>query len=125
MVLTLVLTVVSLVTAPLTGVEEPEVSSAWLIGWYAITYTLHAAVISILLAVSVWRRMKLAVAIFLIYFGVTVFLTQIEAVLFLEMLTDHMTVGDVYRLSLQGLFVALIFAVAAAWLAQKKEAQVK
>lgn len=83
---------------------------------------IQAAFMALLLWVahrSAWRGWKLAGTVFLVYFGVSVFLTQIESLVFLEQLVNILPAGVLPVLILEGTITAAIMSLLVVWVAGK------
>ncbi len=76
----------------------------------ALACLLHAGILSHLIVRSKWHGWPLMVAVFIIYYGIMTFLSQIETVVFLEYLTDVVAAEDLPALFAQGAIVAGIFS---------------
>ena len=87
--------------------------------WTLLVGILQAAVIGYVLVRSVWHGWKLIAALFVIYAGITVFQTQIEAILFLQYLTTHITAEAMPALIANGIIASAIIALAAVFVFDK------
>lgn len=71
---------------------------------------LDAMVLSYPIVRSRWTGWRLVATIFLVFYGVMTFLSQIETVVFLQYLEDIMPVEETPRLFLNGAIVAALFS---------------
>ena len=71
---------------------------------------LHAIVLSLPIVRSRWFGWRLAIAIFLVYFGIGTFLAQIETIAFLEHLVEIVPAELIPKFFLQGALVAMLFS---------------
>ncbi|NLJ85692.1 MAG: hypothetical protein GX322_04575 [Firmicutes bacterium] len=93
------------------GVEAESTASGSLFTFIACL--LHAGILSHLIVRSSWHGWRLIAAIFVIYYGIMTFLSQIETVVFLEHLTDIVRAEDLPALFAQGAIVAGVFSLVA------------
>lgn len=73
----------------------------------------QTAVMSYPIIYSKWSGWKLVLAIFLIFFGVTTFLTQIETIVFLKYLVNIVPAEEIPKFFVQGFMVAALFSISA------------
>lgn len=59
---------------------------------------------------SKWTGWRLVIAIFIVYFGISTFLTQIETLVFLDYLVDVVPTDKIPRFFMQGAIVAALFS---------------
>ncbi len=78
-----------------------------------IVCAFQSAVISYLIIRSRWASWRLIVTIFLIFYGVTTFQSQIEAVVFLHYLVNIMPEELIPKLLIQGAITAALFSPSA------------
>lgn len=105
------------------GESPPGESQLTVALWTLVVCLLHAGVLSHLIVRSRWQGWQLTVTVFLIYYGIMTFLSQIETVVFLKYLTDIVDAKDLPALFGQGLIVAGVFSPAAVALHGKFKAQ--
>lgn len=84
--------------------------------WSLVLGVLQAAVLSYVIVHSSWHGWKLIAAMFGIYWGITVFQTQIESVVFLQYLTDVIPADQMPRLIANGTITAALVAPLAVWI---------
>ncbi len=73
-------------------------------------YALDALVLGYLILRSRWTGWRLVVTVFVVFYGVTTFLTQIETLVFLKYLVNIVPAEMISRLFIQGAITAAIFA---------------
>jgi hypothetical protein len=73
----------------------------------------QTAVMSYPIIRSKWSGLKLILAIFLIFFGVVTFLTQIETIVFLRYLVDIVPEEEIPKFFIQGFVIAVLFSISA------------
>lgn len=108
-VLALLLFATQAVTSVLLGVATPSGKSPAL-GPLFVSYLAQAGVLSHFVLRSPWRGWKLYTAVFLLFFGITTALTQVETLVFLRRLVGIVPEGMVSLLFLQGLLTSSIFS---------------
>jgi hypothetical protein len=87
--------------------------------WALLVGILQAAVIGYVLVRAVWHGWKLIVALFVVYAGITVFQTQIEAIVFLQYFVNIIPVDAMPALIINGVMAAAIIALAAVFIFDK------
>lgn len=87
--------------------------------WLLLMGLLQAAVLGYVLVRSAWRGWKLMGAFFVVYAGITVFQTQIEAIVFLQYFEDIIPAAAMPGLIINGIIAAGIIATAAVFLFDK------
>jgi hypothetical protein len=87
--------------------------------WLLLMGFLQAAVLGYLLVRSTWRGWKLIAALFLVYAGITVFQTQIEAIVFLQYFQDIIPSSAMPALIINGIIAAALIALAAVFVFAK------
>ena len=99
--------------------EQPssEEAGATLAALFVVSL-INAAVWSYVILRSRWTGWKLILAIFLVFYGVSTFMPQIETAYFITRLPP----GMLPRLFLAGLILAAVFAPAAVWILGKAQA---
>jgi len=75
-----------------------------------IVCALETIVLSYLIIRSRWTGWRLVVTIFLVFYGVKTFLSQIETVVFLQYLVDIVPVEMIPKLFMQGAIIAALFS---------------
>ena len=78
-----------------------------------IVCTFQSAVISYLIIHSRWTSWRLIVTIFLVFYGITTFQSQIEAVVFLHYLVNIIPEEIIPKLFIQGAITAALFSPSA------------
>jgi hypothetical protein len=78
--------------------------------WLFAVCLMSSIVVSYPVIRSKWNGWQLVLAIFIIFYGVTTFQSQIETVVFLQYLVDIIPVGIVPRLFVQGIIVSALFS---------------
>ena len=96
----------------LVGLGAPSQSSTAVI-WLFAASILNSAVVSYPIIRSRWHGWRLVLAVFLIFYGITTFLSQIETVVFLQYLVNVIPAEIIPKLFVQGLIVSAIFSVSA------------
>lgn len=96
---------------------SPEEAGATLAALFVVSL-INAAVWSYVILRSRWTGWKLILAIFLVFYGVSTFMPQIETAYFITRLPP----GMLPRLFLAGLILAAVFAPAAVWILGKAKA---
>lgn len=76
----------------------------WLMGF------LQAAVLGYPIVRTNWSGWRLIGTVFLVYFGIATFMTQIETVVFLQYLVDIVPAEDTFKLFFNGAVIAAILA---------------
>ncbi len=74
---------------------------------------LQSAVMSYPITRSKWDGWRLILAVFLIFFGVVTFLTQIETIVFLRYLVEVVPEEDIPKFFIQGFAIAALFSISA------------
>lgn len=92
--------------------NAPPESFAWLL----LVGILQAAVIGYVLVRSIWHGWKLIAALFAVYAGITVFQTQIEAIVFLQYFVSIIPVDTMPALIANGIIASAIIALAAVFI---------
>lgn len=87
--------------------------------WLVVVGLLQAAVIGYVLARATWHGWKLIAALFVVYAGITVFQTQIEAIVFLQYFVDIIPAQAMPGLIANGVIAAAIIALAAVFIFDK------
>ncbi|NLJ24458.1 MAG: hypothetical protein GX354_03395 [Firmicutes bacterium] len=125
LILTVILYIAFAVSGLLLGLgESPPGESQLTVSLFTlIVCLLHAGILSHLIVRSKWRGWQLTVTIFLIYYGIMTFLSQIETVVFLKYLADIVAAEDLPALFGQGLIVAGLFSPVAVALHGKLKTQ--
>ena len=93
------------------------------LGILLIVYVAQAIVLSYLILHSRWTGWRLIAAVFIVFYGITTFLSNIETVVFLEYLVDIIPADIVPRLFLQGAITAALFSPLAVWTLGKMKAE--
>ena len=86
---------------------------------------LQTAVMSHPIIHSKWNGWKLILAIFLIFFGVVTFLTQIETIVFLRYLVNVVPAEEVPKFFAQGFAIAVLFSISAVVIYEKMKGSVE
>jgi hypothetical protein len=89
------------------GTGEGEQSSPGFLGIVLFVLLLQTAVLAYPVVRSRWHGWRLALAIFVLFFGTVTFMSQIESLVYLG---DKMPPGMLAGLFLMGLFSAVVFA---------------
>lgn len=87
--------------------------------WLLLVGILQAAVMGYVLVRSVWHGWKLIAALFAVYAGITVFQTQIEAIVFLQYFVNIIPVDAMPALIANGVIAAAFVALAAVFIFDK------
>lgn len=87
--------------------------------WLLVTGLLQALVLSYVLARSVWHGWKLIATLFVVYAGITVLQTNIEAIVFLQYFVSIIPVDTMPQLILNGLIGSALVAIAAVLILDK------
>lgn len=87
--------------------------------WLLLMGLLQSAVLGYVLVRSTWRGWKLIGALFLVYAGITVFQTQIEAIVFLQYLEDIIPTSAMPSMIVNGIIAAAIIATASVFIFDK------
>lgn len=87
--------------------------------WLLIMGLLQATVIGYVLVRSVWRGWKLIVAFFAVYFGITVFQTQIEAIVFLQYFVNIIPVDEMPAIVINDVIRSVLIAPLAVFIFDK------
>lgn len=80
--------------------------------WLLVMGLLQAAVMGYVLIRAAWHGWKLIAALFVVYAGITVFQTQIEAIVFLQYFEDILPTEAMPALIINGIIAAAIIAAA-------------
>jgi len=75
----------------------------WLMGF------LQAVVLGYPIVRTSWSGWRLIGTVFLVYFGIATFMTQIETVVFLQYLVDIIPAEDTFKLFFNGAFIYILF----------------
>lgn len=92
--------------------NAPPESFAWLL----LVGILQAAVIGYVLVRATWHGWKLIAALFAVYAGITVFQTEIEAIVFLQYFVSIIPVDSMPSMIANGIIAAAIIALAAVFI---------
>lgn len=87
--------------------------------WLLLVGILQAAVIGYVLVRAVWHGWKLIAALFAVYAGITVFQTQIEAIVFLQYFVNIIPVDAMPAMIANGVIASAIIALAAVFIFDK------
>lgn len=87
--------------------------------WLFVTGLLQALVLGFVLVRATWHGWKLIAALFVVYAGITVFQTQVEAIVFLQYFEDIIPTEAMPALIVNGVIAAAIIAAAAVLLFDK------
>ncbi len=93
------------------------------LGWILGLGLLQSIVLSYILVRATWHGWKLLLTLFLVYWGITVFQTEIESVVFLQYLVSVIPANDLPRLILNGTIIAALVAILAVFIHDKWTAQ--
>ena len=94
-------------------------SPAEAFGWLLVTGILQAAVLGYVLVRTTWHGWKLVAALFAVYWGITVFQTQIEAIVFLQYFESIIPTETMPALIVNGTIAALLIAPIAVFIFNK------
>jgi hypothetical protein len=84
--------------------------------WLLVVGILQAVVLGYVLVRSIWHGWKLIAAVFVVYAGITVFQTQIEAIVFLQYFVNIIPVDAMPALIANGVIASVLIALAAVFI---------
>ncbi|HZX11529.1 MAG TPA: hypothetical protein VFG01_11345 [Acidobacteriota bacterium] len=107
-VLFLTLILALLFWIPIPGLREFAGFKKFL--YFIVIGFLDAVVLSYLVLYSKWSGWKLIASVFVLFYGVMTFMSQIETVVFLNYLQEIVTRGEIPRLFIEGIIIAGVFS---------------
>ncbi|NOZ26805.1 MAG: hypothetical protein GXP39_01980 [Chloroflexi bacterium] len=112
LILTALLFVLFSVSSLVVGLEDTDqaVDQTSAAAALLVVCALHTAILSYLILRSRWTGWRLVATIFVIYYGVMTFLSQIETVVFLKYLVSIIPAEMIPRLFAQGILIAAPFS---------------
>jgi len=109
--------------APIPGIREFIGFKGFL--YFLVIAFLDTIVLSYLILYSKWSGWKLIGAVFILFYGVMTFMSQIETVVFLNFLQEIVAREEIPRLFIEGIIIAGVFSPLAVFIygKNKKESQ--
>ena len=101
------------------GIAQPSAAGGSAAISLVLVCVLETMILSYLILRSRWAGWRLMLAIFLVFYGVSTFMGQIESAVFLT----HLPPGTLPRLFLMGLLIAAPFSVLAVMILGKRKAE--
>lgn len=115
-ILTIALFICDAIAVELAGLGMPMIpANMEALAILLIVYVSQVIVLSYLILHSRWTGWRLVATVFIVFYGITTFLPNIETVVFLEYLVDIVPAEIIPRLFLQGAITAALFSPLAVW----------
>lgn len=125
-ILTIALFVCDAIALEISGLGKPIIpASMEALAILLIVYVSQVIVLSYLILHSRWTGWRLVATVFIVFYGITTFLSNIETVVFLEYLVDIIPAEIVPKLFLQGAITAALFSPLAVWTLRKMKSENK